>query len=71
MEGETSNMLIIHQISYDYNGDIIACTASNRVGRTRREMTLKVECELNDINIYVMYIYHALINALSASHVAY
>ena len=45
LEGETSNMLIIHQISYDYNGDIIACTASNRVGRTRKEMTLKVECK--------------------------
>ncbi|XP_070203470.1 kin of IRRE-like protein 1 [Littorina saxatilis] len=51
LEGETNNILIIHQISYDYNGDTIACTAANRVGRTRKEMTLRVEYGPRIINV--------------------
>ncbi|KAK7488030.1 hypothetical protein BaRGS_00020775 [Batillaria attramentaria] len=43
IEGQTTNTLIIHQISHDYDGDTISCKGSNRVGSTQREMTLRVE----------------------------
>lgn len=43
VEGETSNTLVVQQISHDYDGDVISCIGSNRVGSTRREMTLRVE----------------------------
>ncbi|XP_076438579.1 LOW QUALITY PROTEIN: kin of IRRE-like protein 1 [Babylonia areolata] len=43
VEGEGGNTLSIPQISYDYNGNTVACTASNSVGRTRKEMTLIVQ----------------------------
>ena len=39
-------MLVVPQISYDYNTNVIACTAANRVGRTRKEMVLTVQCEI-------------------------
>lgn len=44
MEGETTNTLVVHQISRDYDGDTVACVGTNRVGGTRRELTLRVEC---------------------------
>ncbi|PVD27436.1 hypothetical protein C0Q70_12595, partial [Pomacea canaliculata] len=43
MEGETTNTLVVHQISRDYDGDTVACVGTNRVGGTRRELTLRVE----------------------------
>ncbi|KAL8589034.1 hypothetical protein ACOMHN_055047 [Nucella lapillus] len=55
LDGETGNTLTLHQISYDYNGQTIACTAANSVGRSRKEMTLTVQYgpKITDVDVVV------------------
>ncbi|XP_076438716.1 kin of IRRE-like protein 1 [Babylonia areolata] len=55
VDGETGSTLTIPQISHDYNGDTIACTAANSVGRSRKEMTLTVEYgpRLTEVDVVV------------------